>query len=478
MRITNQMMVNNLIQVMGKAELPAQIKELIGKIVEGQVLKVEGQTVTLNIEGNPVEMLNQSTHSFQKGDWVTAEIMNFKEGALFVSVKPQEPESQPNPLPVLLNRLGLAPTPENRALVEALIKFDIPVTKEHVVQMKQALNEVRVLIGELDQLPTDVREFVVSNLDKPIKELVLSLLQKPEPTNHPLSADRQLVEAKSENIAVNSKQVMNQDIPQKAEALMDGLKELMGLDSKSPDISAVKALLENFDFSREGLIMKENLPVTLKSLFLVESVFQNTKTISDSFIKVLEILNREPLQEKSLVALTNILTEVGSDDEKLENIFKWINESELPEDIKREVSKEIVFIRESAQAPKMHPETITYYQFPVQIDNDLKTVDLYMKTKNKTVDKEDMTLLIALQTHHYGEVRCLIHKKNSTYDLSFNLSEEQTRDVFETYSFELEEALQGIGIEHANIRFSINETDFTHDISEQRKSLNKIDLKV
>lgn len=482
MRITNQMMAHNLIKVMGKAEVPAHIKELIGKIVEGQVIKVDGQTLALSIEGNSIEMTNQSTHTFQKGDWVEAEIIDFKEGAFFVSMKSKEPEGQSSPLSLIIQKVGLPLNTESKALVEAMIKYDIPVTADHVNQMKQTVNEVRVLLGELDKLPIDIRNFIVANLDKPIKELVLPLIQhknvdpaSPQQINES-ELQSSLIDIQKSDVTI--KPGFNQNSMENAQAIMDGLKEILRVDSRTSDFEVVKSLLENFDFDREGLVFKEKLPITLKSLMLVESVVQNDKGLSERFVKVIELLDRAPILEKSLPALVSILTDEVEEHVKIENIFKWVNESELPQELKRELSKELFLIKETAQAPKLLPDTISFYQFPVQINNELKTVDMYFKSKNNKIDMNDMTLLIALETHNYGEVRCLIHKLDSAYELSFNLKEKEVRDVFESYSLELETALRKIGVTFKKIKYNVNMMDFTNEVMVEKNPLSKIDMKV
>ncbi|MCD4714578.1 MAG: hypothetical protein K8R73_14940 [Clostridiales bacterium] len=184
MRITNQMVLQNLMnasQVVAKSGLSPEQKALIGKMIEGQIVKADGAFLTLNSDGVELSLQNQTNQPLEKGDWITAEIIDIKEGSLVVNIKSETLNESDQKLAGLLTKLNLTASEDHIKLVDALVKNSIPVTKENVALMKQSMLEVKSLLGEFEKLSPPQKTWVLENMETPVKTLVMQLIEQPAP---------------------------------------------------------------------------------------------------------------------------------------------------------------------------------------------------------------------------------------------------------------------------------------------------------
>ncbi|MBE0450130.1 MAG: hypothetical protein IBX70_04700 [Clostridia bacterium] len=490
MRITNQMILNNLAnssQAIGKSGLTPEQKALIGKMIEGQIIKADGALLTLNSEGVELSLRNQTDHVFEKGDWVNAEIIDIKEGTLVVNIKPDAEETPKGS--VLLSKLNLTASEDNIKLVDALVKNSIPVTKENVAWMKQSMLEVKSLLGEFEKLSPPQKTWVLENMETPVKTLVMQLLEQPgvveQTLNFPRTPPQNPVQTPFEPL--DNEGNMVKDLPkmqvteQQSRELVALLNEIMSekADPKLKENSdSILKLLQTFDFEKDSTLLKKELVLNIKNMMFIENELNPVKSIGDSFTRIADVVRAIPAGQESIVALLQALTEDKPLEEKLDMLTKLLMNEKLDDESKSQISKEVLFVKEAVQMTKSTNDTFVMMQIPVMIENENTTVDLYVKTKNKKVDPDEMSLLIALSTHRFGEVRCLINKTGHHYRLDFSFQEEEYKDHFKTMEKELKDAINSLGVQSFDVTFNLSKTDFVKESKIESADFTTIDIRI
>lgn len=490
MRITNQMILNNLVnatQAVSKTGLSPEQRALIGKMIEGQIIKSDGALLSLNSEGVELSLRNQTDHVLEKGDWISAEIIDIKDGALVVNIK-SETEEAPK-VSMLLSKLNMTASDENIKLVDALVKNSIPVTKENVAWMKQSMLEVKSLLSEFEKLSPPQKSWVLDNMETPVKTLVMQLMEQPETSvpkpntiqtqvQNPLQSPLDQMVIK-DNMIKESPKMQTPD--HQSKELVALLNEIMSekADPKLKDASdAVVKLLQTFDFEKDGSLLKKELVLNIKNMMFIENELNPVKSIGDSFARIADVVRSMPADLYSIVALMTALTEDKPLEEKLDVLTKLLMTEKLDDESKALISKEVLFVKEAVQMTKSTNDTFVMMQIPVMIENENTTVDLYVKTKNKKVDPEEMSLLIALSTHRFGEVRCLINKIGLHYRLDFSFQEEAYKDHFKTMENELKSAISSIGVQSFDVTFSLARTDFVKESKNVSTDFTTIDIRI
>lgn len=492
MRITNQMVLQNLMnasQAISKTGLSPEQKALIGKMIEGQIVKADGAFLTLNSEGVELSLRNQSSQVFGKGDWISAEIIDIKDGSLVVSIK-TETESNPK-VPILLSRLNLTSSEDNIKLLDALVKNNIPVTKENVALMKQSMLEVKSLLGEFEKLSPPQKAWVLDNMETPVKTLVIQLMEQSEisaqkSTPVQFTANQAVNEGNPgkeppANIEIRSSDTKIQMPEHQSKELVAILNDIMSnkVDPEAKEVGdAVVKLLQTFDFEKDSTLLKKELVLNIKNMMFIENELNPVKSIGDSFTKIADIVKAMPADRDSIVALLTALSEDQPIEEKLDILTKLLTSENLDDESKSQINKEVLFVKEAVQMAKSTNDTFVMMQIPVMIENENKTVDFYVKTKNKKVDPNEMSLLISLTTNRFNEVRCLINKTGNHYRLDFSFQEEAHKEQFEAMEKELRRAITSLGIQMFDINFSLVRTDFVIESKNESVDFSRIDIKI
>lgn len=220
--------------------------------------------------------------------------------------------------------------------------------------------------------------------------------------------------------------------------LFDAIKQVFSSDDKE---AAIK-LLSKFDYAQSSLILKNELPVTLKNIFLAYDALSDEGGITNRFMNILKELEGMHLSKENVSALVNQLTSEAPVEEKLESFMKLIIKEASEHDVAPALEREFNVLKESQTLSKSLNEQMFAMQIPFTLNESLHKVDLFYKKSKHKPDPNDMTLLIALETHQFGEVRCVIHKLNDQYKLDFSLQNEETKKVFEQHEEALKDQLK------------------------------------
>lgn len=523
MRISQQNIVQNAVNISKSQLTPNEAKALIGNIIEGRITAVQGQQLATLTTGDKQLTVNINGMTLQENQLVNLKITGYKDGALIAKlVGTNVPSESNSSLTDMLSKLGISDQAENVTILEAMKSANIPITKDNFQMMRQGMSEVKALISELassGQLPLE------NDLETPIKALAIKIIQQ-------TSADgKQTIVASSNNASATSVATANTNagpIPTGTAtgatagiiagtiatgtasettagttasnttatittAVNAGVNPVMQAQDESADMTnpvashtakttndnqvnkkdlelmsktiqlafdkegtslrqSVQAMLGQFDYKQESLILKNDLPITLKNIFLAYDALNEEGGISNRFTEVLKGLETVPFSKESLLNIITVLTSEVSQEEKLETLMEAIRKEMPDSETRQGLERELSVIKESTTLNKALNDQMMFMQMPIPFNDQIQNVDIYYKKNKKKLDPDDLTLLIALKTFNFGEVRCVVHKQAQTYTLNFSFNDEASMAYFETKKEQLTTALSA----HKDKQFALN----------------------
>lgn len=506
MRITQQNIVQNNINISKSQITPNEAKALIGNIIEGRITAIQGQQLATLTTGDKQLNININGLNLQENQLVNLKITGYKDGALIAKLVGGAPSSDSNhSLNEMLSKLGISEHAENVTILEAMKTANIPITKDNFQMMRQGMSEVKALISELastGQLPLE------NSLETPIKALALKIIQQNIGTNvegknaqtgvlttntstqtsgnnmsttvssaqsalgeslldvesgaridlskvmdRPVNATSIANTANSANAAnaanaalvsdsinaTNTNNGVTSDATE-FESITKAIQLVFDKDGSSLKES-IKALLGQFDYKQESLIIKNELPITLKNIFLAYDALSEEGGITNRFSEVFKGLETVPFSKEAILNIVTALTSEVTQEEKLETLLEAVRK-ELPDsEIRQGLERELSVIKDSTIMNKALNDQMMFMQMPIPINDQIQNVDIYYKKNKKKPDPDDLTLLIALKTYNFGEVRCVVHKQVRTFTLNFSFIDEATMSHFETKKEQLLTAL-------------------------------------
>lgn len=476
MRITQQMIVQSGIKL-SKTE-NVDLSSLVGKILHGKIISLMGDQMATFSTGELTLTVGLGDIQLSENQSVALEISEFKDGTLFANVvKDSVPDGKNEKVLELLTKLGVQDTPENRAILETMKTSELPMTKAQFTAFKQGMNEIKALASEL--LKTDA-PLLGNQLDEPIKAVVMGLMQD----KVALTPEQELVTNKAEISSHMNEASIQKNDSKLAEVILkafDGIERNvqtpLSADAAPQLKAAVIELLQQTDMKQEALVLKNDLPITLKSLFVAYDILEGKGTTA-RLMTVLDTLDRIQLPQKTMIDLIDVIASPKTQEEKVALISAIISE-DLPEtESKSTLIKELTVIKESAPFTKGLNDQLIVMQMPIQVNDQIERVEIYYKRRKPKNDKDELVILVALDTHRYGQVRCLIQKNGSDYTLSFSLEDSKAKEAFESNSDVLRAALESISEKRFKISFAVKNKEV--DLWPDRSPLDTFgfDLKV
>lgn len=460
MRITQQMIVQSGIKL-AKTE-NVDLSSLVGKVLNGKIVSLIGDQMATFSTGEMTLTVGLGDIQLSENQTVALEISEFKDGTLFANVvKDSLPDGKNEKVLELLTKLGVQDTPENRAILETMKISELPMTKAQFTAFKQGMNEIKALASEL--VKTDV-PLLSKQLDEPIKAVVMGLMQNKEVLTQnkvALTPEQELMTIKSDISSHMNDASIHRSDSKLAEVI---LKAFEGLErtvqtpisvNATPELKeAVIALLKQTDMKQEALVLKNDLPITLKSLFVAYDILDGKGTTA-RLMTVLDTLDRIQLPQKTMIDLIDVIASPKPQEEKVALISAIISEDLQETESKSTILKELAVIKESVPFSKGLNDQFVVMQMPIQVKDQIERVEIYYKRRKQKNDKDEFVILVALDTHKYGQVRCLIQKKGIDYTLSFSLVDSKAKEAFESNSDMLKEALESISEKRFKMSFAV-----------------------
>lgn len=518
MRISQQNIVQNAVNISKSQLTPNEAKALIGNIIEGRITAVQGQQLATLTTGDKQLTVNVNGMSLQENQLVNLKITGYKDGALIAKlIGTNIPSESNSSLTDMLSKLGISDQAENVTILEAMKSANIPITKDSFQMMRQGMSEVKALISEL---ASSGQLSLENDLETPIKALAIKIIQQTStdskivqgnnasatsaatanattgtiatPTSGTIAigttiatpagtpADTSATSTEVVNAVVNPANQTLDKITNMANPIANPTSDpakTIGDTSQSADVLAsrvtsegaqvnkidlelisktiqlafdkegtslkqgIQAMLGQFDYKQESLILKNELPITLKNIFLAYDALNEEGGISNRFTEVLKGLETVPFSKESLLNIITVLTSEVSQEEKLETLLEAIRKEMPDSEMRQGLERELSIIKESTTLNKALNDQMMFMQMPIPFNDQIQNVDIYYKKNKKKPDPDDLTLLIALKTFNFGEVRCVVHKQTQTYTLNFSFNDEASMAYFETKKEQLTVAL-------------------------------------
>lgn len=516
MRISQNNIVQSTISFV-KNQNNVDLKAMVGSVLQGHISGVPQNQTALFVSGEQQLLVNIGDAKLADQQAITLKIIDFKEGALIANILSDSGNNtQANNTAEVLSKLGVLVNAENAEIIEAMKSSNVPITKDNFQAVRQGLIEVKALIGELKQeVPLDLSK----ELSTPIKALVLKLIQQSSAVSNSTSgsgitsevskdatgqvqAPNINLESESNKTVVGSdKSVLNQSeglkeksgivnmqdtnlknliqenindskantivqnnektlldehsIETSSKQLLNAIVQKFSEDGKSSD--AIKNLMEKFDLNTDILHLKNEIPVTIKSVFAANEQLNNKDIIVQRFESILSHINTLKLDKQTVTELLDILKSEASDTDKLAKFSEIISNKVSESEPKSKLEQELLLLKEHSTLTKPLLDQVVYMPVNIPQGNNEQRVSLYYKKKQKNTNFEDFTLLVALNTQTCGEVRCILHKQKSQVSLSFNFENEITKRIFEDSKAQLTDALSSFDQYQFSVSFHVRE---------------------
>lgn len=492
MRITqsnlNQLSVN-------MTKLPPDIRSQLGKILTGQIVSIQSDKLATLVSGSTELTVQISDIKLTENQVIQLQITGYEEGHFTAKLLPESinvTQSNQMDYMVFFDKMGLPNTKENRQILDAMIKANLPIDTDTFSRMRQGLLEVKIVAGELKT--PEVLILTTDDFEVPMKELAIKLIQNTHVNSIPEAVvsisgeqiERETLRVMPQNdLGVNEMPLHNKPELPYADTIQNPLEleRVLGqmiFSSENTNVpkDAILPLLDQFSPFDESMMIKHELPLTIKNMFLTSmGAFQNDKNM-ERFLRVLSQLEQSMRSSDLKNILTEVLTSQLDPVEKLNQMITVIRSTQITDKDKMSLENDLTILKESANLTKSFNEPIMYLPIPVIIHKEPEIAHLYLKKGKHKFNPDDLTLLVALNTHHYGEVRVLIHKKKSQVDLNFSFESEEAKLLYEGLQEVLTEGLARFTGYMFKISFTVKDERVNKGFEDAVVSTSGFDLKV
>ncbi len=434
-----------------------------GDIVEGKILEVKVQTLTLLLNsGKMLTLQDMSGRQHQLGDALTMELV--KEGDVLmgdVIEAPSEQLAKEDLSESALKQIGLKPTEELKTVAKLLRLSGLAVTKENV----DALTEAKKYVSRLSDLTkSNLIDASRLPIDKNIKSILVDHLNKSEQLYVPTESKN--VETVKELISAEIHLTKEEGVPQTdAKVSVEGEQansEKINQNPFSKD-SANAYLSNKLDkVAYKSLVfnLKNNVENTVKNLVLLDKVILGSDSVTkqlDRFGKNVQyIFEKSNVTESShprLIQLLNEFEEISLRDfEKFEKTSERLIEGLKSEPSMTAIDKEVLSaqvstIKSSLSYLNDMSQNLVFVQMPVKLNEQTHNMDLYIKKnpKKREIDPNNCSIFLSLDTDHCETVKSLLELNRDKASITFKLDNEDMVTYFAEHLEELEAVLKAKG---------------------------------
>lgn len=437
-----------------------------GDIIEGKILEIKGQALTLMIDtGKLVRLQDMESHQHQIGDALKMELV--KEGEILmgkVMEMPEEPLVKEDLTESALKEIGLESTEDRKAVAKLLRMNSMPITKENVI----ALTEAKKYIGRLsDLVKNDLIDAGKLPIDKNIKTILVEHLNK----SSDLYQSQDLKDQMTVKELMNSEVALSKSESEKGqEAPKLQTENLMKAEKPENTVPMANTYLseklDKVEYKSLVFNLKHNVENTVKNLVLLDKVILGSDSVTkqlERFSKNIDyIFTKSDISLKSHPVLTNLLNEFEEislrDFDKFEKTAEKLmealkSEPELTSIDKDVLSGQIQTIKSSLSYLNDMSQNLVFVQMPVQLNDQVQNMDLYIKKnpKKKDIDPNHCSIFLSLDTENCHTVKTLLEVNRDVASITFKLKDEEMVAYFQEHLTLLEETLKDKGYHNALI---------------------------
>ncbi|WP_430882809.1 hypothetical protein [Fusibacter sp. JL216-2] len=523
MRVTNQQILNQMSSDLKKLDSKSQMQFEKGDVFKAVIREVMSDSLLLELKSGVLLRSNlPQGGAFAQGSEQSFEVL---ESGKQLLVRPYTGEPDANlekTLQDLFKGTGEKVTPERLSAAKALQSFGQPISRQAVNDLLTASKQVDTLKGLVESNLLKLSDIPPKS---PIKQILVSFYSKstePQPENEAalvrlLSGSEKylsqgektfLISENSDNeMSLTSKSGLNGDqlieTSDKKNALVSEsalknseLDESLSKNGNSAQAQAKEAtaknlldLLKNVDFQKLAFHKSNQMNSSIQNLAMLDKLIFGKDTVAQQVESLVNILKETP--EKVPQSILNMLSDLqglGLNDEDeteeaLRNIIRSLDASEGKNDKGlNQVKSQLTNIQQSIDYMKGINDNLSYFQLPIQVDNELRSVDFFVKKKKSSKKTGEETIIfISLDTHTLNTVQVLLEYKNENVKIQFRLSDQEVLEKMEMGQAVLEEQLNSQTDVTYSIKFRLKESALSNlDIAEELSltSAGNIDMKV
>lgn len=445
-----------------------------GEVIEGKVLSAGEKSITLEIDGQPVEAKLDGQFEFVKGEMVRLVVADSTQEKLLLKPELGTEAMSNKRLEDILQQLQLKLTPENKALVQELMGAKLPLSQDNLRSLQLMMNKfpevdlksmVLLLKNGMElnsetvqqmmkaQLPEEALtarlEDLVSKLTKMAanqkSDALLSEFVKGQPEAEQLTEQLKLLWGGEENKA--SSFLTNRSLSQLlGKAEMDGLvkdienwqKDLPQLNTKPSESASKLISLLSSAVAAEGEEIKNTL-ADMKQL-LTQGELKDVRqflTLAKSLPEELQNQLKQVFSERiSAAALRRAIFLSGQEKdpaEHLEKLYTKLNQlkgGETPSALMKEAAQDALSARSSLGFMAKFQDAAGFMQLPFLFGDKVLNGALFVlnnKKKEKDGTKDDVSALLQLDFATLGHLDTFIRKENQKVQIDF-YAEDSTKE--------------------------------------------------
>ncbi len=436
-----------------------------GDVLEASVVSVKGNRVTLAMQdGTTVEARFASENIVQKGDSVALSITEKNGNTVRLqlsTINGQTVNLDANETQVFLMKMGVAPSSLNQNAAQVLSQYGIRPTPTSIANLAQ-------IAATFPELPTNIAVFMAENNIAPTKENV-AVITKWVSENGSLDSDiAQLTTLLKEG----GQATQNNSVAQSGKVALnvalntaEGFVKSVVSDNRIPNTPQITALFESAAF-KEGLASLKGMPqeqADAQIAKLVANLPPAQKEIVSTVIKDLyiqakaqEVQAGSGMSAETLTGNTQnstVAQEVSQVLSTLDKLFMQVkpngsveasqveqavkNLPQLAESIRGDVARIAGENSPAAQKAgdvaaqvRMGAQMENFYYFQIPMDNNGKkqNAELFVFEKNakrKVGEKENITVLIALDTQNLGRIETVLRSADNKLEINFRVENEE-----------------------------------------------------
>lgn len=499
MRVTNQQIMKQMLSDVKKLE-----SQSVKGLAKGQVFKAvirEVMSDSLLLELKSGELLRSNLPQGEilaSGSQHSFEVLENEKQLVVKLFSDETMESLEKTLEGLFKGSGEKVTPEKLGAAKALLSFGQPISRESVNELVNTSKQVDTFKGliesnliKLSDIPprSPVKQILIAHYsneqtNQPQNESdIQRLMETSVKSRGDVNTETLNSEKSVDNLGLNQTGV-NANTSESSGEVLDGLRTegkedqfsegLKGKDagkvqagdsSKSEAADKLLELLKNVDFQKLAFHKSANIGNSVQSLAMLDKLLFGKDTIGNQLTALIETLNESPNKIPADVkTLLESLDGLGlKDEEKLDEVLsKVIQGLEQAEDKSEsnigQMKSQLTNIQQSLDYMKTMNESISYFQLPLQVDNELRSVDFFVKKRKINQKSEDeTTIFISLDTHNLDTVQVLLEYKRQNVGIQFRLSDQDVLELMESNQAVLDEQLEGITEKKFDVHFRLKD---------------------
>lgn len=437
-----------------------------GDIIEGKILEIKGQALTLILDtGKLVRLQDMESQQHHIGDALKMELV--KEGDILMGKVLEMPEEvlvKEDLTESALKEIGLESTEDRKAVAKLLRMNSMPITKENVI----ALTEAKKHIGRLsDLVKNELLDAGKLPIDKNVKTILVEHLNKSTDLYQSQETKDQMTVKELMNSEVTLEEKATKEVQKNPKLQNDALKNMKSPTADIPTANTyLSDKLDKVEYKSLVFNLKHNVENTVKNFVLLDKVILG----SDSVTKQLErfsknvdyIFTKSDISIKSHPLLTRLLNDFEEislrDFEKFEKTAQKLmdtlkSDPKLTSIDKDVLSSQVQTIKSSLTYLNDMSQHLVFVQMPVQLNDQIQNMDLYIKKnpKKKDIDPNHCSIFLSLDTENCHTVKTLLEINRDVATITFKLKDQEMVAYFQEHLSRLEESLKDKGYHNALI---------------------------